>query len=82
LLQTLRSSAKYIFWFILLAFIVGFLLLVTSGLIGANQITASTPVASVNGVDIPYNAWLANYQAAIQGETQRQGRSLTLDEIE
>jgi peptidyl-prolyl cis-trans isomerase D len=82
LLQTLRSSAKYIFWFILLAFIVGFLLLETSGLIGANQITASTPVASVNGVDIPYQAWLANYQAAVDGETQRQGRALTLDEIE
>jgi len=82
LLQTLRSSAKYIFWFIALAFIGGFLLYETSGLMGGNRITAATPVATVNGVDIPYNAWLASYQGQVQAATQRQGRSLTLDEIE
>lgn len=82
MLQTLRSSAKYIFWFIALTFIGGFLLYETSGLIGADRITASTPVATVDGVNIPYNAWLASYQSQVQAATQRQGRSLTLDEIE
>ena len=82
MLQTLRSSAKYIFWFIALSFIGGFLLYETSGLMGGSRITAATPVATVNGTDIPYNAWLASYQAQVQGRTQQLGRSLTLDEVE
>ena len=82
MLQTLRSSAKYIFWFIALAFIGGFLLYETSGLIGAGQVTATTPIASVNGTDITYNTWLASYQNQVQAASQQQGRALTLDEIE
>jgi len=81
-LQTLRSSAKYIFWFIALAFIGGFLLYETSGLIGAGGVTATTPIAKVNGTDITYNVWLASYQNQVQAASERQGRALSLDEIE
>ena len=82
MLQTLRSSAKYIFWFVALAFIVGFLLMDTSGLLGVGQASPTTPIASVNGRDILYNTWLASYQNQVQAASQRQGRALTLDEIE
>ena len=82
MLQTLRSSAKYIFWFIALAFIGGFLLYETSGLIGAGGVTATTPIAKVNGTEITYNTWLASYQNQVQVASQQQGRSLSLDEIE
>ena len=82
MLQTLRSSAKYIFWFIALAFIGSFLLLETSGLLGVTGVTASTPIAEVNGTEIPYNTWLASYQNQVDAASQRQGRALTLDEIE
>ncbi len=82
MLQTLRSSAKYIFWFIALAFIGGFLLYETSGLMGAGGVTATTPIAKVNGTEITYNTWLASYQNQVQVASQQQGRSLSLDEIE
>jgi peptidyl-prolyl cis-trans isomerase D len=80
-LQQMRSSAKYILWFLLLAFVVGFLLYETSGLLGRTPLTATTPVATVNGRDILYTEWYTAVQRQLEGEQQRAGRSLTQDEV-
>lgn len=80
MLQQMRSSAKYIFFFLFFAFVVGFLLMDTSGLLGGPQLTASTPVAVVNGRDILYQDWFSRSQQQIQTEQQRSGRALSQDE--
>ena len=50
MLQSMRSSAKYIFWILLIAF-VGWLALDTSGVLGTGTgVTPGTTVAEVNGV--------------------------------
>jgi peptidyl-prolyl cis-trans isomerase D len=77
----MRSAAKYIWLFIIVAFVGGFLLVQTSGLLGRTPVTPTTPVAVVNGHDILYNDYLQQYQNDIQSEQQRAGRSLTQDEI-
>jgi peptidyl-prolyl cis-trans isomerase D len=79
-LQTMRASAKYIFWFILITFVGGFLLAETSGLLGRASVTPGTPVAVVNGRDIPYLAWQQRVQNQVQ-QLQRSGRSLSQDEV-
>jgi peptidyl-prolyl cis-trans isomerase D len=77
----MRSSAKYIFIFLFVAFVVGFLLYETSGLVGSAPLTATTPVATVNGRDILYTDWYQRVQRQLEGEQQRAGRSLTQDEV-
>ena len=79
MLQSLRSSAKYIFWFILITFVGGFLLAETSGLLGRG-VTPNTTVASVNGRDVPYDLYARVLQNAEQQQSERIGRALTLDE--
>jgi peptidyl-prolyl cis-trans isomerase D len=79
-LQTMRSSAKYIFWFIAISFVGGFLLYETSGLFGRSAVTTTTAIASVNGEDISYQTYAAATQQRAQEEEQRLGRGLTLDE--
>src|SRR5687768_12374687 len=76
----MRSSAKYIFWFILITFIGGFLLAETSGLIGMAPVTAGTAVAKVNGTEISYQEWQTADQNLMQQREQQLGRGLTLDE--
>src|SRR5687768_7299904 len=44
-LQSMRSSAKYIWIFLIVFFVGGFLLAETSGLLGVGQITPNTAVA-------------------------------------
>ena len=78
-LQSLRSSAKYIFWFILITFVGGFLLAETSGLLGRG-VTANSTVASVNGRDVSYELYSRVVQNAEQEQSERLGRALTLDE--
>ena len=51
-LQSMRSVAKYIWWFLVLAFVGSFLLYETSGLSGRAPVTTNTAVATVNGEDI------------------------------
>jgi peptidyl-prolyl cis-trans isomerase D len=81
-LQTMRSSAKFVFWILAVAFIGGFLLVETSGLLGRTAVTPTTAVASVNGTDILYTDWQRRAQQLVQQEQQAQsGRSLTQDEI-
>jgi peptidyl-prolyl cis-trans isomerase D len=78
----MRSSAKYIWWIIVVVFVGVFLFTETSGLLGRSRITTSTAVAKVNGDEIPYTTWLQAAQQRIQQEQQGRGRSLTLDEEE
>src|SRR3954465_11764519 len=76
----MRSAAKYIWLFIVVAFVGGFLLAETSGLIGRTPLTPTTPVATVNGRDILYSEWTQRVSQATQ-QQQRSGRSLTQDEV-
>ena len=80
MLQTMRSSAKYIWIFVTLAFIGGFLLYESSGLFGSAPITSTTAVATVNGEDVLVTSW---QQLASQLEQQRStatGAQVSLDE--
>ena len=79
MLQTMRSSAKYIWIFVTVAFIGGFLLYESSGLFGSAPITSTTAVATVNGEDILVTTW---QQLASQLEQQRStqtGQQVSLD---
>ena len=80
MLQQMRSAAKWIWWFVVIFFIGGFLLLDTSGLLGRDQLGPSTTVATVNGVDIPYLTWLNLSSTMAQQQEQATGRGLSLDE--
>jgi peptidyl-prolyl cis-trans isomerase D len=81
-LQTMRSSAKFVFWILAIAFIGGFLLVETSGLLNRTAVTQTTAVASVNGTDILYTDWQRRAQQLVQQQQQQSGRSLTQDEIQ
>lgn len=76
----MRSAAKYIWIFIFVAFVGGFLLAETSGLLGRSPVTTSTVVATVNGEDIPYMVWANTSQSLAQQQEQQLGRGVTLDE--
>jgi len=81
-LQQMRSSAKWIWLFIVITFVGVFLFAETSGLLGVgpSQITTSTAVAEVNGVDVPYLTWANLSNTLAQQEERQLGRGLTLDE--
>ena len=81
MLQQMRSAAKYIWLFIVIAFVGGFLLVQTSGLLGRTPVTPTTPVAVVNGREILYNDFVQRYQSEIQNQQQAGGRSLSEDDI-
>lgn len=76
----MRSSAKYVMWILLVAFVGGFLLVESSGLLNLGAVTPTTPVATVNGTDVLYTDWLRRTQQLAQQEQQQAGRSLTQDE--
>ena len=80
MLQQMRSAAKYIWLFIVIAFVGGFLLVDSSGLIGSAQITPTTAVAEVNGQEILYTEWQQRVQQTLQSQ-QQTGRALTQDEV-
>ncbi|MDB4914431.1 MAG: PpiC-type peptidyl-prolyl cis-trans isomerase, partial [Gemmatimonadetes bacterium] len=79
-LQTMRSSAKFVFWILAVAFIGAFMFSQTSGLIGSSPVTNTTAVAKVNGKEILYADWQRRAQQSIQQTQQQSGRSLTQDE--
>jgi peptidyl-prolyl cis-trans isomerase D len=79
-LQVMRSSAKFVFWILAFAFIGGFLLVQSSGLLGRSAVTPTTAVATVNGSDILYIDWQRRASQLMQQEQQQAGRSLTQDE--
>lgn len=80
MLQTMRSAAKYIWWFVVLTFVVVFVFAETSGLTGRGPVTRGTEVASVNGTDITYDTWLRTREGRIQEAQQQSPTPLTLDE--
>lgn len=80
MLQQMRSLAKYVWLFVALAFVGGFLLYETTGLIGQAPVTTTTAVAVVNGHELMYRDYIARVQNQIQQEQQRAGRSLSQDD--
>jgi peptidyl-prolyl cis-trans isomerase D len=76
----MRSAAKWIWIFIVIAFVGGFLFVETSGLLGRDRVTTSSVVASVNGTDIPYMTWINVSNAIAQQREQQMGRGLNGDE--
>jgi peptidyl-prolyl cis-trans isomerase D len=76
----MRSSAKYIWIFLVIFFVGGFLLAETSGLLGRAPVTTSTAVATVNGEDILATQWYNVTNQLEQQATQQSGRGVTLDE--
>ena len=82
MLQGMRAATKWVWIFIAAAFVGGFLLMDTSGLIGRSSITPTTPVATVNGEDILATRWYTAIQQLEADETQSSGRTLTLEERE
>ncbi len=80
MLQQMRGVAKYIWIFLFIAFVGGFLLADMSGLIGQSPVTTSTIVAEVNGDEIPYLSWENLTRQLVQQQEQQAGRSITADE--
>lgn len=78
MLQQMRSATKYIWLFIAIAFVGGFLLFETSGLVSGVGVGPTTPVAEVNGRDILYQDWQQRVQQAL---SQQRSRALTQDEV-
>lgn len=76
----MRGVAKYIWVFLFIAFVGGFLLADMSGLIGQGAVTTSTVVAKVNGDEIPYLSWENLTRQLVQQQEQQAGRSITADE--
>src|SRR6185369_14608395 len=76
----MRSSAKFVFWILAIAFIGGFLLFQSSGLIGRAAVTPTTAVATVNGTDILYTDWQRRSSQLIQEAQQQNGQTLSQDE--
>jgi peptidyl-prolyl cis-trans isomerase D len=76
----MRGVAKYIWFFLFIAFVGGFLLGDVSGLLGRSPVTPTTAVAKVNGDEILYLTW-QNLSLQLASEQERRtGRSLNLDE--
>ena len=79
MLQSMRTSAKYIWIFVTAAFIGGFLLVESSGLLGGGSITPTTAVATVNGEDILVTTWQTLSSQMEQQRTASSGESVSLD---
>ena len=81
MLQQMRSASKLIFVLMAVSFVVGFLLLETSGILNSSALTTSTAVAKVNGQEILYT----QFQQAVAQEAEQQraqrGRTLNQDEM-
>jgi peptidyl-prolyl cis-trans isomerase D len=81
-LQQMRSARfVLVVWsLIAIAFVGGFLLVDSSGLLGLSGITPTTAVAEVNGREILYQEFLRRSQEEVNAAQQRAGRTLTQDE--
>ena len=83
MLQQMRSLAKWVWLFVAVAFVGGFLLVETSGLLGRTTITPTTPVAVVNGREILYTDFITrvNNQAGQEQQAlQQRGSSQSLSQ--
>ena len=80
MLQSMRSAAKYIWIFIIVAFVGSFLLYETSGLAGRAPVTTTTSIATVNGEDLLLTTWQNAVNSLEQQQVQQSGGALTLDQ--
>jgi peptidyl-prolyl cis-trans isomerase D len=79
----MRSLAKWVWLFVAVAFVGGFLLVETSGLLGRTTITPTTAVAVVNGREILYTDFInrVNQQAGQEQQAlQQRGSSQSLSQ--
>src|SRR5215207_10006666 len=76
----MRSAGKYIWIVLFIAFVGGYLLLDTSGLLGGQALTLGTSIGSVNGKEITYGAWQARTDEIAQQREQQGGRAVDMDE--
>lgn len=76
----MRGAAKFIWIFLFVAFVGGFLLADMSGLIGMTGVTPNTVVGEVNGKEIPYLTWENLTRQLVQQQEQQSGRPVTADE--
>jgi peptidyl-prolyl cis-trans isomerase D len=79
MLQSMRSSAKYIWWFVAATFLIGFVFYQQSGL-SDRVVTAGTTVAKIDGTAITYDQYNRSVRAKVQEEQQRSGRTLNADQ--
>src|SRR3712207_6401482 len=76
-----RVFQTVVFGLLFLTFVGFFLFADASGLLGiGNTITPSTTIATVNGRNIPYQAWFNAVEGLREEQEQRLGRSITADE--
>lgn len=80
MLQSMRSAAKYIWIFIVVAFVGSFLLYETSGLAGRAPVTTTTSIATVNGEELLLTTWQNAVNSLEQQQVQQSGGALTLDQ--
>ena len=80
MLQGMRSAAKYIWIVIVIAFIGGYLLLQTSGLLGRSAVTSGTAVGKVDGTTITYSQWINHANELEQEQERQRGRQMDADE--
>jgi len=74
MLQSMRSAARYIWWFVAAMFLIGFVFYQQSGL-SDRTITAGSTVAKVNGTSITYENWSRALRDRIQEAQQRSGKT-------
>ena len=79
MLQQMRSAGKYIWIVLFIAFVGGYLLLDTSGLLGRAVVTEGTAIGSVDGTEITYGVWL-NHANELAAQREQQGARVDLDE--
>ena len=83
MLQQMRSLAKWVWLFVAVAFVGGFLLVETSGLLGRTTITPTTAVAVVNGREILYTDFINRVNQQVgqeQQQLQQRGSSQSLSQ--
>lgn len=81
MLQQMRSASKLIFVLMAVSFVVGFLLLETSGILNSSALTTSTEVAKVNGQEILYTQFQQAVSQEAEQQREQRGRSLNQDEM-
>ena len=81
MLQQMRSASKIIFVLMAFSFVVGFLLLETSGILNSSALTTSTAVAKVNGQEILYTQFQQAVSEEAEQQREQRGRALNQDEM-
>lgn len=81
MLQQMRSASKLIFVLMAVSFVVGFLLLETSGILNSSALTTSTEVAKVNGQEILYTQFQQAVSQEAEQQREQRGRPLNQDEM-